>query len=111
MALDTNALEKTILTAIENAIGAQSKTVIALAISQAAALAKTGLFIEENKDNVNAETLDFMMKNHADAIDGVLKGFEGISQTIAQQAADAAINAFVSVINAAKIVPFALPGV
>lgn len=111
MALDINALEKSVVDAIEKVIGTQSQTVITLAASQVAALAKTAKFIDDNKNNVSAETLDFMVKNHADAIDGVLKGFEGISQTVAQQAADAAVNAFISGINGAKILPFAIAAI
>jgi hypothetical protein len=111
MALNTNALQKSIISAIENEVGNQSQTALALAASQVAALAKTAKYIEDNKDNVSPETLDFMIKNHEDAVYGVLKGFEGISQTIAQQAANAALNLFISGINAAKILPFTLASI
>jgi prophage maintenance system killer protein len=111
MALDLAALEKSMLAAIENTVGSQSQTLIALAGSQVAALANTAAYIEANKDTVDAATLAFMLANHQDAVEGVLKGFEGISLTIAQQAADAAVNALITAINAAKILPFAVAAI
>ena len=102
------SMQADIRTAMAAVLGTQSQTLLPLMENQIIALARTGRYIQEHAASVDAATLDLMLKNHADAIAGVMQGLGGIGQTIIQQAVDSAINAVITAVNAAKVLGFVI---